>query len=131
MRELEAVLEQAVIFRGGDWITAEDLDLPMPWIAEAAENGAGAEHPGTPDAEAALSWLQHEAMRIAAKRRVLRRRELVARFRVSREVARRELAGLVRLGLLRLAGRGRARYVPLSVVLIFIRGTAEWTMALV
>jgi hypothetical protein len=28
MRKLEAVLERAMIFRGGDWITGEDLDLP-------------------------------------------------------------------------------------------------------
>jgi DNA-binding NtrC family response regulator len=29
VRQLEAVLEQAMIFRSGDWITPEDLDLPM------------------------------------------------------------------------------------------------------
>ena len=28
VRELETVLEQATIFRGGDWIAPEDLDLP-------------------------------------------------------------------------------------------------------
>jgi predicted HTH transcriptional regulator len=63
----------------------------------------------------ALSWLQHEALRIVSERHEVRRRDIIARCRTSREAARRELAGLVRLGLLRRIGRGRgARYVPLS-----------------
>ncbi len=112
MRELEAVLEQAVIFARGAWITAEDLDLVVPRSAGSASRAAR-ERNGAVDPASALSWLQYEALRVAGERGDLRRRELVSRFRVSREAARRELAGLVRLGLLRLTGRGRgARYVP-------------------
>jgi hypothetical protein len=40
VRELEAVLGQAMIFRGGDLITSSDLDLPMPKINDIAENKA-------------------------------------------------------------------------------------------
>jgi DNA-binding NtrC family response regulator len=110
VRELEAVLEQAVIFRGDELIAAEDLDLPKPRSPDATDGGARSEPIAT------LIWLQREALCIAGERRELRRREFIARCRISREVARRELAGLVRLGLLRLVGRGRgARYVPLAL----------------
>jgi len=114
VRELEAVLEQAVIFARGEWITPEDLDLRTPHRSPAESQ---AEEPdGRTDAAAELSWLQHEALRVAAERGELQRREFIARFRVSREVARRALGGLVRLGLLRLTGRGRgARYVLFGV----------------
>jgi hypothetical protein len=92
-------------FGDGEWITAEDLDLPMPRESDTATSHDGGER------GRALSWLQREALRIADERREVRRRELIARCRIPREVARRELAGLVRLGLLRLTGRGRgARY---------------------
>ena len=111
VRELEAVLEQAMIVKSGDWIAAEDLDLPM----RPAASAAGGEHHGMPAAKAALSWLQHEVLRIVSERREVRRRDVIARCRISREVARRELAGLVRLGLLRRVGLGRGvRYVPSS-----------------
>ncbi len=127
VRELEAVLEQAMIFRRGEWITPEDLDLLMPGDFDA-KAGAALHEPADP--KAALSWLQHEALRIVAERRELRRREFIARFRVSREVARRELAGLVQRGLLRLIGRGRgARYVPLSFWLTLVTDVLEWTIA--
>ncbi len=132
VRELEAVLEQAMIFRRGDWITGEDLDLRTSARPDIGESKADAERHGRAGANAALSWLQHEALRIVAGRHELRRREFIARFRISREVARQELAGLVRLGLLRLIGRGRgARYVPLSLWLSFIHDVAEWAMALI
>lgn len=110
MRELEAVLEQAVIFGSGEAITAEDLDLTVQRDGTASDRAAGVE--GRPG-DAPLSWLQREALRLAAEQREVRRRDLVARCRVSREVARRALVGLVRLGLLRRIGGGRsARYVP-------------------
>ena len=114
VRELEAVLEQAMIFTRGDWIAPEALDLLTPGSSDA-ESGSGAARHGPADRRTALSWLQHEALRIATERREIRRREFIARCRISREVARRELAGLVRLGLLRMIGRGRgSRYVPPS-----------------
>jgi two-component system response regulator HupR/HoxA len=130
VRELEAVLEQAMIFKSGDWITPEELDLPMPRIADVADCKAGAEGHATPDVKAALSWLQHEALRIVSERREVRRRDIIARCRISREVARRELAGLVRLGLLRRVGAGRgARYVPLSFWLTLMAGVTGWATA--
>ncbi len=132
VRELEAVLEQAMIFKSGDRITPEDLDLPMPRGADIAEGTPGVERQGVPAAKAVLSWLQHEALRIVSERREVRRRDIIARCRISREVARRELVGLVRLGLLRRIGFGRgARYVPLSFWLTLMNHVAEWAIPLV
>jgi len=132
VRELEAVLEQAMIFSGGDWITPEDLDLPMRRADVVAESAAGGERHGMPAAKVALSWLQHEALRIVSERREVRRRDIIARCRISREVARRELAGLVRLGFLRRVGSGRgARYVPLPFWLTLMSDIAEWAVALI
>jgi DNA-binding NtrC family response regulator len=112
VRELEAVLEQAVIFRRDEWITAEDLDLPRLWRDDGVESRAGPEPAGAPVVSVALSWLQHEALRIVSERGEIRRRDFVARCHVSREVARQELTGLVRLGILRRVGSGRGtRYV--------------------
>ena len=117
VRELEAVVEQAIIFKSDDWIMPEDLELPRPRRRDAAEGTAAVERQGVAAAKAALSWLQREALRIVSERREVRRSDIIARCRISREVARRELAGLVRLGLLRRIGLGRgARYVPASAV---------------
>src|SRR5262249_28168191 len=130
VRELEAVLEQAMIFRGGDWITPEDLDLLTPRSSEL-ESKAGGENHKPAASDEALSWLQHEAVRLAAGPLELRRRECIARFHISREIARRELAGLVARGLLRLIGRGRgARYVPLSFWLTWIGDVLDWAIVL-
>jgi two-component system response regulator HupR/HoxA len=131
VRELEAVLEQAMIFKSGDRITPGDLELPMGRGRDVAE-GAPVEPHGVPVTEAALSWLQREALRIASARREVRRSDIIARCRISREVARRELVGLVRLGLLRRIGFGRgARYVPLSWWFTMVSDVAEWAMALI
>ena len=131
VRELEAVLEQAMIFKSGDWITPKDLDLPMRRGGGVAESAVDVERQGMPAAKAVLSWLQHEALRIVSERREVRRRDVIARCRVSREVARRELAGLVRLGLLRRIGLGRgARYVALSFWLTLMSDAVEWVMVL-
>jgi DNA-binding NtrC family response regulator len=130
VRELEAVLEQAVIFARGDWVTAEDLDLRAS-RRSSVESQAEAKPDRRTDATGALSWLQQEALHMAAERGELRRGELIARFRVSREVARQALGGLVRLGLMRLVGRGRgARYVPLSLWPVFLGHGMEWVIAL-
>ncbi len=130
VRELEATLEQAVIFRSGDWITPKDLDLAMPRPFDASDSKTGADPDGTTDVKATLSWLQREALRIAAERREIRRREFIARCHISREAARRELGGLVRHGLLRRIGLGRgARYVPLSFWLTLMTEAADWAIA--
>ncbi len=84
VRELEVVLEQAMIFKDGDWIMPEDLDLPVPRDASVAGSQAGTERSGANDLSMALSWLQHEALRVVAERGEVRRREFVARGRISR-----------------------------------------------
>ncbi len=132
VRELETTLEQAMIFRRGDWITPEDLDLPAQRPTEVPGGSARAGRQGVAAAKATLNWLQHEVLRIAAEHREVRRRDVIAQCRVSHEVARRALAGLVRLRLLRRVGLGRAaRYVPLSCWLTLMRDVAEWLAVLV
>jgi hypothetical protein len=126
------VLEQAMIFRGGDRVAPEDLDLPVGRPTRVMENQTPFGRQGAAVATAALGWLQHEVLRIAAERREVRRRDVVARCSVSHEVARRALAGLVDLRLLRRIGLGRAsRYVPLSYWLTVMSDVAEWAAALI
>src|SRR5712691_2320064 len=104
--------------------------LDVPAAVDVAEPATVERH-GAPAAKAALSWLQHEALRIVSERREVRRRDIIARCRISREVARRELAGLVRLGFLRRIGFGRgARYVPLSFWWNLMSDAVEWVMVL-
>jgi DNA-binding NtrC family response regulator len=130
VRELEAVLEQAIVFRAGDWITPVDLDLPLHRGRVAESAAVGPE--GTSVPNVALSWLQQEVLGIASAQREVRRRDVIARCRISREGARRALVSLVRLGLLRRIGFGRGvRYVPLSWSLTLMSDVAEWAMALI
>jgi DNA-binding NtrC family response regulator len=130
VRELETVLEQAMIFRGSDRLAPEDLDLPVGRPTGVLGSQAPAGRQAVAVATAVLGWLQHEVLRIAAERREVRRRDVVARCRVSHEVARRALAGLVDLRLLRRVGLGRAaRYVPLSYWLTLMSDMAEWAVA--
>lgn len=132
VRELEAVLESAMVLKGAGWITPEDLELaavPGEGITADAEVAGG---PGTTASPAPLTWLQREALRIRAAHGEVRRADLVARCRVSHELTRRALAGLVRLGLLRRVGLARAtRYVSLSFWLTFLDDAAELVLALV
>jgi DNA-binding NtrC family response regulator len=132
VRELEAVMEQAMIFGSGERIVPGDLDLTMRRSIDVGEDAPAVGRQGVAATKGPLSWLQHEAMRIVSERREVRRRDIIARCRISREVARRELAGLVRLGLLRRIGFGRgARYVPLSWWLAMMSDVAEWATALI
>lgn len=104
MRELEAVVEQAMIFRGSGWVSQEDLDLPATTSSrDAAGNSEGVT--GEP-----LNWCQAEALTIAGRGVGVRRRDLMARCRISREVARRHLTSLVARGRLRRVGQGRATH---------------------
>jgi DNA-binding NtrC family response regulator len=115
VRELEAILEQAVIFRSGEWITPKDLDLPAPRSADVRRSTAHDGRRGVTAVKTTLGWLPNEVLRLAADRREVRRRDVIAHCRVSHEVARHALADLVHLRLLRRFGLGRAtRYVPLS-----------------
>jgi DNA-binding NtrC family response regulator len=130
VRELEAALERAMIFKSGDWITPEDLALSTrPAGAGVVAAGKWQE---APPVNAVLGWVQQEALRIVSERREVRRRDIIARCRVSREAARRALADLVQLGLLRRIGLGRrARYGPLSFSFTLMSGAAEWAAALI
>lgn len=105
VRQLEAVLEEAMIMKGAGSIGADDLALDRPGAAAMSLRGLTTE-------SASLTALQREALRLATERRIIARNDLVASLGVSREVARRELAGLVVAGLLRRTGAGRGtRYV--------------------
>ena len=132
VRELETVLEQAMIFRGGDRLAPEDLDLAVGRPMRVLGSPAPARRQGVAVAKAVLGWLRHEVLRIAAEHREVRRRDVVARCSVSHEVARRALAGLVDLRFLRSIGLGRAsRYVPLSYWLTLMSDVAEWAAVLI
>src|SRR5207249_11588578 len=76
VRELAAVLEQAMIFKSGNWITREDLALLMHRRGDAAAGTPGVEGQGMSAATAALSWLQREALRIVSEQREVRRRDI-------------------------------------------------------
>jgi DNA-binding NtrC family response regulator len=110
VRELEAVLEQAMIFRGQGLLRPEDFDLRRARVEPFPGTDVSA---GDVRLLGTLTWSQREALRIVAERREVRRRDVMARCGISRELARRELVRLVRAGLLRRVGSGRgARYVP-------------------
>jgi DNA-binding NtrC family response regulator len=128
VRELEAVLEQAMVFSGEEWIAPGDLELRLPRDVGPT---SGSERQGIPATTTGLSWRQREALRIGSERDEVRRQDFIARCRVSREVARRELAGLVRLGLLRRIGFGRGtRYVPLSLWLTSMIEAGDWAITM-
>lgn len=111
VRELEAVVEQAMIFRGSGWVNVGDLDLPAPTLSRAA---ADIPRPEAASSEP-LNWCQEEALTIAARGLGVRRGDLMARCRISREAARRHLTSLVARGALLRVGQGRStRYVPVS-----------------
>jgi hypothetical protein len=114
VRELEAVLERALIFRSGDRITPEDLDLPRPRGGDVTESATAVERHGVPAAKAVLSWLQHEALRIVSERREVRARGADATGVAATHRVRRG-----------------ARYVPLSWWFTMMSDAAEWAMALV
>ena len=100
VRELAAIVEQAMIFGGSGWINVEDVD--QRWRAKTeAVPGSGP-----------LTWCQEEALRMASGGPGVRRHDLMARCGISREAARKELVALVQAGLLRRLGGGRSsRYV--------------------
>ncbi len=113
VRELEAILEEAMIVRAEGWLTSIDLNVRYPRFRAAV--APPAHHPDLLDGSLLppLTWAQREALRIAAEHHEVRRRDLMARCGISREVARRVLVSLVQHGLLQRVGRGRgARYVP-------------------
>jgi DNA-binding NtrC family response regulator len=111
VRDLEGVVEQAMIFQGEGWITPEGLDLPPTGRPPVADRRTG-ETPRIVESQTVgLTWVQEDALRIAVERGEVRRRDVIIRCGISREAARRQLVGLVERGLLRRIGSGRgARY---------------------
>jgi DNA-binding NtrC family response regulator len=98
VRELEAVLEEAMILKGGGWLGPEDLEL------DGAAPGGGT--PGTvPPGPATREAV---ALRLATAQGAVTRRQLAAASGISGELARQTLATLVRRGLLRRIGASQA-----------------------
>jgi DNA-binding NtrC family response regulator len=113
VRELETVIRRAMVLKGKGWVTPRDLHFGPIRFVEVAAAGSRSVDAREAQTPVEFTWLQREALSLAAERREVRRAELVARCGISREVARRELAGLVRAGLLRRIGTGRGvRYAP-------------------
>jgi DNA-binding NtrC family response regulator len=109
VRELEAVVREAMVLKGRGWLEANDLSLDPVRLGASAPPV-----PQVPRSSTLRPTTQclRAAIDIAAARGGVSRRELVAESGVSRELARRALADLERLGHLRRLGRGRGtRYV--------------------
>jgi DNA-binding NtrC family response regulator len=103
VREMEAVLEEAMIVKNQGWLRPQDLTLQ-----EAAEETAAS----TDSSEAAdvtryLGSRQRVALELARAHGFVTRSRLAAACGISGELARRELHALVALGLLRRGGEGR------------------------
>lgn len=84
MRELEAILEEAMIFRGQGVLRPEDLNLirvplgrPQPAVARASHVRL-LESP---------TWSQRETLQIVAERVEVRRGDVMTRCGISREMA--------------------------------------------
>jgi len=115
VRELEAVLEEAMILRGEGWLELERRDVNLrlnPFRAWPPLTGTVNTRRMNSAFVSDLTRLQREALRLTAERQEVRRGDFMARCGISRAVAKRELAGLVRAGLLWRRGSGRGvRYV--------------------
>jgi DNA-binding NtrC family response regulator len=113
VREMEAVLEQAMIFHGGGWLRAEDLELPLGRSRRRAPSGAQSmqrAEPGDERLRAATRW--QAALELVGRRGSVTSGELAKECEISGEQARRELVALSRLGQLRRVGGGRStKYV--------------------
>jgi len=113
IRELETVIRRAMVLRGEGRVAPQDLHFGPVRFAQVVPAKGRAVDMVEARARPSLTWVQHEALRLAEERRELRKADFMARCDISRQVAGRELAGLVRAGLLRQVGAGRgARYVP-------------------
>jgi len=85
VRELEAVLDEAMIFRRAEWIGPDDLDFPFSQERDVVARVGMGERVDVSAAHKDLSWLQREALSILAERRKVRRADMVAQCRVSHE----------------------------------------------
>jgi DNA-binding NtrC family response regulator len=110
VRELEAVLEEAMILKARGWLRPENL--PLDAVPEGLAVAMGHVESGEPRHD--LSGRQQVALELARAHGAVIRSQLAAACGISGELARRELQALVSLGLLRRAGAGRGtRYGPL------------------
>jgi len=108
VRELEAVVEQAMILQGRGVIGPDALEFRDARLPARIASGRSTDA----DPRRRLTWSEREALRMVEQRQEVRRQELMARCQVSRDRARRELTHLVDLGWLERVGRGRAvRYI--------------------
>jgi DNA-binding NtrC family response regulator len=115
VRELEVVLEEAMIYKRGGWVRPEDLDLDLP-ESEGPDETAAADRAissaRVTDDRYNVALRRQTALRIADERGRVTRRDLVREFGISGEQARAELIALAGRGDLRRVGRGRStRYV--------------------
>jgi len=110
IRELEAVVEQAMILQRDGWLTAAHLELAAPrWERTAVQPALGNKpHDGQADA----TLRRQRALQLAASRGSISRRDLCVECRISGEQARLDLTALTQRGQLRRVGGGRnTRYV--------------------
>jgi DNA-binding NtrC family response regulator len=108
LRELEAVLEEAMILKVRGWLRPQDLTMEgdVENIAVLMSTA------GTAEATRHLTRRQQVALELARAHGAVTRSQLAEASRISGELARRELQALVSLGLLRRGGEGRGtRYV--------------------
>jgi DNA-binding NtrC family response regulator len=105
IRELEAVLTEAMLLRGRGWLRAEDVGFPSPDV-EVSPLIASPAPITTADTR------RQRALELAARPTGVSTGELARATGVGLSLARRELRALVRTGDLQRTGAGRAvRYV--------------------
>jgi DNA-binding NtrC family response regulator len=111
VRDLETVMEQAMIFQSGGWVAPEDLGLPEVGRPERKHSVHGSAAVIAVD-PSSWTWPQREAVRIATIRGEVRRADLMSRCGISTESARRDLVALAARGVLKRLGQGRGvRYI--------------------
>ena len=93
VRELEAVLEEAVILRADGRVTREDLNTMFVRALTMTTRPDRAVVASATLSIPALTAVQREALSLAAQRQELRRSDLMARCGLSREAARRGWPG--------------------------------------
>jgi hypothetical protein len=105
VRELEAVLREAMVLKGRGWLGVEDLALSPP-VGDAGP-------PTAPPASMPAADVRRQRTLALAGRPVgVSTRELARAAGVGLTTAREELGALAAAGMLRRTGRGRAvRYV--------------------
>jgi DNA-binding NtrC family response regulator len=111
-RELETVLEQAMIFQGGGWTQPEHLELDVEEGGGRPVAAADLHRPDVDEDRPRDALRQVAALRLAGERGAVSPVLLARECGISGELARRQLVALAQLALLRRVGGGRStRYV--------------------